>query len=126
MEKAKSKARDIQFYSEKNQKTLCVHSKSTRMYADYLEQKSEVIKYEVCSVLDQHQYCKINPIGIRKDYFSIDWATDFILHFSDGRFGIREIVSKEQLTKRASIEKLEFSRRYWSVTRAINWKIVVI
>ena len=112
MEKTKAKSRDIQFFSEKNQKQLCVHSKLAR--------------YEVCEKLEKGQYSKINPVGIRKEYFTTDWSTDFILYYKDGRYGIREIVNEVFLKRRALIEKLEFSRRYWSTTSAIDWKIVIV
>ena len=126
MEKTKAKSRDIQFFSEKNQKQLCVHSKLARVYADYLEKNPEIERYEVCEKLEKGQYSKINPVGIRKEYFTRDWSTDFILYYKDGRYGIREIVNEVFLKRRALIEKLEFSRRYWSTTSAIDWKIVIV
>ena len=38
---------------------------------------------------------------------------------------IREIISAEQLRKRAEVEKLELSRRYWNGLDIDDWRIVV-
>lgn len=46
MEKAKTKYRDISFFSEKNQTMMCVHSRRAREYADLLEQVPEVASYQ--------------------------------------------------------------------------------
>lgn len=126
MEKAQGKYRDIKFFSEKNQELVCVHSREAREYADQLEQAPNVVKYQVCKELDEARYQYINPIDIRKDYFAVAWTTDFVLHFSDGSMGIREVVAKDDLLKRAVIEKLEFSRRYWATLDARDWKMVII
>ena len=37
MERAGQKTRDIQFYSEKNGRMVCLHSPAARDYARYLE-----------------------------------------------------------------------------------------
>ena len=78
------------------------------------------------TVLDPDKYPFINTIGIRKEYFDTQWTSDFVIHFTDGRTGIRELTNKDGLSKRAAIEKLEFSRRYWSTTKVAEWKIVVM
>lgn len=126
MDKARSKCRDICFRSEKNQKVVCVHSAMAREYARVLEQDPEVVSYEACYGLDMERYQYVDPVDIRKDYFSVEWTTDFVVSFSDGRMGIREIVTESMLEKRAAIEKLEFSRRYWAATKAADWKIVIM
>lgn len=49
------------------------------------------------------------------------------MHFADGSIGIREIVTEAMLSKRANVEKLEFSRRYWSSSESVkDWKIVIM
>lgn len=127
MDKAGGKRRDISFRSEKNQKVVCVHSREAREYARILEQEPEVVSYETCQALDMERYQFVNPIDIRKDYFDVEWATDFVLHFEDGSIGIREVVTEATLAKRANIEKLEFSRRYWSVSESVrDWKIIIM
>ena len=112
MEKAGKKCRDISFRSQKNQAVLCVHSKEAREYARILEEDEQVKRFEVGYPLDQSRYTYVNPLDIRKDYFATQWTTDFVLHYADGRIGIRELIGKGGLTKRANVEKLEFSRRY--------------
>ena len=127
MDKAVSKRRDISFRSDKNGKVVCVHSRESREYARILESETEVVTYEVCQSLDRERYQFVSPIDIRKEYFDVEWATDFVLHYADGSIGIREIVTEAMLSKRANIEKLEFSRRYWSASESVkNWKIVIM
>ena len=127
MNKAIGKWRDINFFSGKNQAVICIHSREAREYAKVLESDSDVVSYDVCFKLDMERYQFINPIDIRKDYFEVEWATDFVLHFEDGSIGIREVATEATLAKRATIEKLEFSRRYWAVSEsARDWKIIIM
>lgn len=127
MDKSGGKRRDITFRSEKNGKVICVHSREAREYARILESDDMVVSYEACQSLDRERYQFVNPVDIRKDYFEVGWATDFVLHFADGSIGIREIVTDSMLSKRSNIEKLEFSRRYWSVSESVrDWKIVIM
>lgn len=127
MDKAVGKRRDISFRSEKNQRVVCVHSREAREYARILESELEVLSYEVCQSLDRERYQFVSTVDIRKDYFDTEWATDFVLHFADGSIGIREIVTEAMLSKRANVEKLEFSRRYWSSSESVrDWKIVLM
>lgn len=126
MDKAKTKCRDIMFRSDKNQKVLCVHSAAAREYAKVLEMDSKVVSYEVCVELDRERYPYVDSVDIRKEYFSMAWATDFKVSYADGHIGICEIAVKSMLEKRATIEKLEFSRRYWSTTEATEWKLILM
>lgn len=106
---------------------VCVHSREAREYSKILEQEPEVVSYEASLELDIERYQYINPIDLRKDYFDTEWSTDFVIHFADGSTGVREIVTELMLSKRANIEKLEFSRRYWAASESIkNWRIVII
>lgn len=127
MDKTGKKCRDISFRSEKNQMVVCVHSREAREYARVLESDELVVSYEACYKLDLERYQFVSLLDIRKDYFEIEWATDFVIHYSDGSMGIREIVTEAMLSKRANIEKLEFSRRYWSASESVkDWKIVLM
>lgn len=127
MDKFGKKYRDISFRSEKNGKVVCVHSREAREYARILESDDTVECYDTCHLLDRERYQFVSPIDIRKDYFDVEWATDFVLHFTDGNIGIREIVTETMLSKRANIEKLEFSRRYWSASESVrDWKIIIM
>lgn len=126
MEKAGTKCRDIQFFSQKNQEMVCVHSHAARAYAGHLEADSQVKAYEACQMLDKGKYQFVNNLGIRKEYFDTQWTTDFVIQYEDGRKGIREIATGNMLTKKAAMEKLEFSRRYWSASSAGEWKIVMM
>lgn len=126
MNKAGGKCRDIIFKSNKNQKVMCVHSREAREYAKVIEEDPRVLTYEINVQLDMKKYVYVNPIDIRKEYFEISWTTDFLLHYVDGSVGIREMVIKSKLSKRSEIEKLEFSRRYWSASDFLDWKIVIV
>ena len=126
MNKAGGKCRDIIFKSNKNQTVMCVHSREAREYAKVIEEDPRVLTYEINVQLDMKKYVYVNPIDIRKEYFEISWTTDFLLHYVDGSVGIREMVIKSKLSKRSEIEKLEFSRRYWSASDVLDWKIVIV
>ena len=127
MDKVGKKCMDISFRSEKNQKVICVHSREAREYARILESDDMVVSYEACQSLDRERYQFVSPLDIRKDYFDVEWATDFVIHYADGSIGIREVATEAMMAKRANIEKLEFSRRYWSVSEsAKDWKIVLM
>lgn len=100
MEKAGVRTRDIQFFSEKNQGMVCVHSRSARDFAKYLEQQSWVDHYETCVVLDRNHFQHVNPIDIRKEYFELEWTTDFVIYQADGRVAVREFCDCKDFTKK--------------------------
>lgn len=125
MQKKQKSAREFRFYSEKNAAMVIVHSSQMREYADSLETRPSVVKYEAHLPLEHEKLMHLSPIDIRKEYFAGDWMTDFLLYFSDNTTGVREIIKKDDLTKRAVIEQLELSRRYWSQLDISDWKLVV-
>ena len=126
MEREGIKTRDIRSFSQKNQQMVCVHSRQARDYAKSLEEQENVKSYEAGVLLDMGRYVHISPVDIRRDYFKERWTSDFLLEYADGRKGIRELVFSSNLKKRAVIERLEFSRRYWKVLNVEDWKAVVI
>ena len=125
MEKAGVHTRDIRFFSQKNRKMICVHSQVAKDYAKYLEDQPHVIGYETSELLQMDRFQHISPLNIRKAYLAEKWTTDFLLHYADGRTGVREILDKQDLTKRADVEKLELSRRYWAGLDVSDWKVVI-
>ncbi len=126
MERIGQKTRDINFYSEKNGKMICLHSRHARDYAKYLETQSWIERYEAGAPLSQELYAHVSPVRIRRAYFQIPWASDFLPYFADGRKGIRELVAPNGLQRKNIVEKLEFSRRYWAATDIDTWKIVLL
>ena len=126
MKKTGQKTRDIRFFSQKNGQMLCLHSRSARDYAKYLEEQAWVERYETGQPLDQNLYSHVSSVGIRGAYFQVSWVSDFLIYFADGRKGIRELVTADDLRRKNVIEKLEFSRRYWAATDIDEWKIVLI
>lgn len=125
MEKAGVRTRDIRFFSQKNQKMICVHSQTAKDYAKYLEDQPYVIGYETCELLQMDRFQHVSPLNIRKAYLAEKWTTDFLLHYADGRIGVREILNGQDLTKRAAVERLELSRRYWMGLDVSDWKLVI-
>ena len=125
MNRSQEKQRSIRFFSEKNETMLTVHSREARKYAERLEARADIKNYEVSAALDLGKFQYINPIDIRREYLSGEWFSDFLLHFEDGSLGVRELVEKNSLTKRAVVERLELSRRYWSLFDIRDWKLVI-
>ena len=126
MDKPGKKVRDIKFFSEKNQAVIVVHSEEARAYSKYLEDWEEVESYEVNKRLDEGRLRSVPRVDIRADFLKQEWTTDFYLRFEDGTVGIREIVQPTALQKRAEVEKLELSRRYWTLMGVKDWKVVVM
>ena len=126
MERAGKKTRDIQFFSKKNGAMVCLHSPAARDYAKFLEEQPWVGNYEAGVPLSEELYCHVSPVGIRNLYFKTPWVSDFLLHYADGRRGIRELVRADMLQKASTAERLEFSRRYWASTDIDEWKVVLV
>lgn len=125
MEKARIRTRDIQFWSEKNQAMICVHSRRARDFARWLEQQPWVASYETCVPLALDKLPHVNPVDIRREYLEAAWTTDFLIQTADGRKTVREFIDAKDFVKKSVIEKLELSRRYWSVLDITDWKLVV-
>ena len=126
MDKPGKKVRDIRFYSEKNQKIMIVHSEGARAYSKYLEDREEVESYEVGKLLDEGRVKMVSRVDIRGEYISQEWTSDFVIKYQDGITGVREIIRPSDLEKRAEVEKLELSRRYWALMGVLDWKVVVL
>ena len=126
MRKSGVKTRDIRFFSEKNDTMLCVHTSLERDYAKWLEEQPWVERYVTGVLLDASQMDHVSRVDIRSSYFDTSWASDFMVTLADGRKEIREIISSGQLRKRAVVEQLELSRRYWSALDVSDWKVVVM
>ncbi len=126
MEKPGKKLRDIRFRSEKNGQVMVVHSEAARAYSKYLEENEDVSNYEAGRPLDTGRLKSVPRVDIRGDYFKQTWMTDFCIRYQDGTVGVREIICTSDLNKRAEVEKLELSRRYWSLMGVKDWKVVVI
>ncbi len=96
-----------------------------RAYTKYLEERPEVASYEACKALELNRLNGLQKTDIRGEYFTQQWTSDFYISFTDGTAAVREIVRADALTKRAEVEKLELSRRYWASLGVANWKIVI-
>lgn len=123
MNKNRKNIRDISFMSKKNGKVIMVHSVIAREVARLLEIDDRV-KYYDTDVQLEKVVEKIDTTGLRDAYLTIGWKTDFAIHLVDERVVIVEVETRENLEKKASVEKLEISRRYWK-GQADEWKIVM-
>lgn len=122
MTKAGNKTRDLSFMSAKNGRTMAVHTEQAMQYAMRLENDPAVSSYVTNHPLEQD---KIEPEqGVRKQYYETQWTTDFVVMFTDGTMGVRELVTKNKLSQRSEIEKLQLSQSYWQKITA-GWKIVI-
>lgn len=122
MTKAGNKTRDLSFMSAKNGRTMTVHTEQAMQYAMRLESDPAVSSYVTNHPLEQD---KIEPEqGVRKQYYETQWTTDFVVMFADGTMGVRELVTKNKLSQRSEIEKLQLSQSYWQKITT-NWKIVI-
>ena len=125
MDKAGKKVRDIAYHSAKNGGMVTVHSEAARAYSKYLEERSEITAYEVCKPLDVNRLGTLQKTDIRGEYFREQWSSDFYIRHADGTAAVRELVSAADLTRRAEVEKLELSRRYWAALGVVDWMVVI-
>lgn len=125
MDRAGKRVRDISYHSPKNGGMVVVHSEAARAYSKYLEERPEVVSYEACKRLDATRLNSVQKTDIRGEYFREQWSSDFYIRHADGTAAVRELVSATDLTKRAEIEKLELSRRYWAALGVNDWKVVI-
>lgn len=124
MQKRKGSAREISFFSKKCECVISVFGSEARSLAEKLEKDDGVLKYESRVPL------LINPsevslIGIRSTYLKEDWVSDFLVETIEGNSLIIEAIAEAKLDKKAEIEKLELSRRYWS-SKGIKWKLYIV
>ena len=125
MDRAGKKVRDIAYHSAKNGGMVTVHSEAARAYSKYLEERQEITSYEACKPLDVNRLGTLQKTDIRGEYFREQWSSDFYICHADGTTAVRELVSAADLTKRAEIEKLELSRRYWAALGVVDWMVVI-
>ena len=82
--------------------------------------------YLVNHRLDSAFMSRIDHVDIRKEYFTQDWSTDFVVTMQEGSVLVCELATMKELQSRASIEKLELSRRYWMLKGCDSWKIIIV
>lgn len=124
MNKNPSSILDIRFSSPKTVDMVVVHLREGIDYAKRLDVNDNVLSYETDVPLNSWQD-KTNPVGIRKAYLQMGWKSDFLLKLADGTTVIRELVKKADLVKKAVVEQLEISRRYWTSAN-VGWAVVVV
>lgn len=124
MEKKNAKTREITFKSSKNSELRMVHNRTARNYAECLERDNKVESYRTnVPLVSLAEYA--NMLGIRPAYQSEQWTTDFVVSGADGSVMVAEISDEESLKRKAIVEKLEISRRYWHSKGVNAWKIII-
>lgn len=126
MQKNDTRSMRITFNSEKNQSIINVNSKYERAYSRKLEEDNSVLSYKACVPLDVSLLNQMDFTDIRKQYRNIQWLSSFVIKYSNGETGVRELINTKNLSKLAEIEKLELSRRYWKLKGINNWKVVEV
>ena len=125
MEKLAAKTRDIKFFSKKNGAMITVHSIWAKKYTEMLEEDSSIKLYRTNIALENWGD-KISTIGLRTSYLQTGWSSDFMLVMQDGSVAIRELMTADDLKKKAEMEKLEISRRYWKVAHVNDWGVGMV
>lgn len=118
--------REIKFSSPKNNRLLVVNSEAAMSVASKLESDSNVVSYQPNWPLENDALNRISHVDIRASYFQKVWTTDFRLILRGGVPAVRELVTLNNLSVRAYLERLELSRRYWELLGVTNWKIIVV
>ena len=118
--------REIKFSSPKNNRLLVVNSEAAMSVASKLESDSHVVSYQPNWPLENDALNRISHVDIRASYFQKVWTTDFRLILRGGVPAVRELVTLNNLSVRAYLERLELSRRYWELLGVTNWKIIVV
>ena len=65
---------------------MVVHTEDARSYAKYLEERDEIVSYDVCVPLDPGALDRVDKVDIRGDYFRQQWESDFQLIYVDGAY----------------------------------------
>ena len=128
MDKFKANRRDIQIFSQKNGRLMLLHSEKDLRYSSRLEKDPLVVSYEPCVLLEEEGMARVNPLDIRSEYLdgSTMWESSFLVEYEGDTRVIYELIEDAaQLQKRAVVEKLELSRRYWAGMGITDWKVVV-
>lgn len=125
MRKANVITREIMFISKKDGQKKVVNNDPEYKFAKQLEEDESVSCY-YSSVPLENWVGRISLSGIRKAYRETEWLTSFLVEYTDGSKAVYEIVRSYALEKKANIEKLEISRRYWSTVGVDKWQLVVV
>lgn len=124
MQKKKMRQRETTFMSNKCGDIITVIGESAHKFAKTLEADTRVYSYKT-SVPVKITLTDFQTIGIRPSYLKEEWLSDFQIEMADGRVVIVEVTTKELLTKKAEIEKLELSRRFW-LTKGFAWMMAIV
>ncbi len=124
MKKKDAKTREITFSSKKNAAIRSVHSKAMRTVAELLENEENVIRYETGIEINASLITDVT--GIRPAYLKEKWTSDFRIYYEDGSIKIWEVLEEAQSEKKAALEQLEISRRFWKSQNVNNWDIILV
>ena len=123
MKKKNANTREITFYSKKCERVVSVFGTAAKSLAEQFENDQKFLRY-TSKIPVEINASEIPVIGIRPSYIRVPWLSDFSVELIDGSIYIIEAISESDLCKRAEVEKLELSRRYWGA-KGIKWKMYI-
>lgn len=123
MRKANIITREIMFVSKKDGQFKVVTNDDELAFAQKLEADDTVIRYHTSVPLENFAQI-IYLTNIRKAYREAEWLTSFVVEYADGTTAAYEIIRLYHLEKRAEVEKLEISRRYWTSVGVDKWQMI--
>lgn len=123
MRKANIITREIMFVSKKDGQFKVVTNDDELAFAQKLEEDETVVRYHTSVPLKNFAQ-KIYLTNIRKSYRETEWLTSFVVEYVDGTNAAYEIIRPYHLEKRAEVEKLEISRRYWTSVGVDKWQMI--
>ena len=125
MRNAAKLTREISFVSKKDGQVKVVTNDDEFKFSQKLEADDTVVRYQT-SVPLENWTTRTYLAGIRKAYRETDWLTSFVVEYTDGTKAAYEIIRQYHLEKRADVEKLEISRRYWTAIGVDKWQLIVM
>lgn len=116
---------EIRFVSKKDGLVKLVSNRDELKFAQQLDEDDTVVRYQT-SVPMENWTARTYSTGIRKTYRETKWLTSFIVEYTDGTKAAYEVIREYHLEKRAEVEKLEISRRYWTAVGMDKWKMILL
>lgn len=120
MRKKLTKERCTKLWLDKCEKVCYLYDKVQRAWAEQLQRDEKVKSFQVNVPLD-------NAAGMRPGGWQPPemYTTDFVIVLQDGTSIVREAAYRQNLDKASTVDKLEYSRRYWLNRGISDWGIIV-
>lgn len=120
MRKKVTKERCAKLWLNKCEKVCHLYDKVQRAWAEQLQRDETVKSFQVNVPLDNAS--GMSPSGWQPPEM---YTTDFVIVLQDGTSAVREAEYRQNLNKPSTVDKLEYSRRYWLNRGISDWGIIV-